>query len=280
MWESFKPFGPWRYRRNCFPHSQCWLVGVFRMLTVNMMYGFVWYRSVLTKLQYVLWSTSSFSFCAVWGLKFKSKGALEDLHWSIWNRSGIVWMQFLWSITALLFTRLILSPRNQCSLSLSSFWTFASSAFSTPEITVMLLEAVVGFGFHIVTLSHSKMGPDFSKKLRNIPCSCPSSGLCPVRLLQCLFREANCLWEVLCFTVFQWHWVSEFPFCCNRFLIYFWFVNIQGISSQCPFLSVHTLCVMPFIFYCTRWALFLYVASFLMAIIWFTEPQLFWPLIY
>ena len=66
------------------------------------------------------------------------------------------------------------------------------------------------FGIHIVTLSHSKMGPDFFKELRNVPSSCSWSELCHVHLLQCL-KEANCLWlwEVLCVTVFQQLRVSE-----------------------------------------------------------------------
>ena len=65
---------------------------------------------------------------------------------------------------------------------------------------VTLLSFEECFGFHIVTLSHSKMGTDFSEIVRKNSCCCPSSGLCPVRLLQCLFSEANglSLWEVLC----------------------------------------------------------------------------------
>ena len=48
---------------------------------------------------------------------------------------------------------------------------------------VTLLGFVECFGFNIVTLSHSKLGPDFSKKLQNTACLCSQPGLCPVRLI-------------------------------------------------------------------------------------------------
>ena len=73
-------------------------------------------------------------------------------------------------------------------------------------------------GFYIVTIGHSMMVSDFFKRIWNIPCLRPLSGLHSVLLLQCIFIETSFfrLWKIFCVNIVQYIWVTETPSCWFR----------------------------------------------------------------